>query len=175
MDAPIRATGSRKNLTRHAYYDLIADLLQLSEVQALRNYRHHITTTRFQHSLNVSYYNYLVCRFLRLDEASAARAGLLHDLYHYDTGRFSRKKPPIRHTKYHPMVALETAERLVPMNLREKDMIAKHMWPMTLQLPKYAESYILTFVDKYCALIEFLLPQPRILRNWLRKKCGAMA
>ncbi len=171
----IRATGSRKNLTQHDYYDQIADLLDLQEVQALKEYRHHITTTRFQHSLNVSYYHYLVCRFFRLDARSAARAGLLHDLYHYDTKRFSKTKPVIRHTKYHPMVALDNAQRLLPMNAREQDMIAKHMWPMTLQRPKYAESYILTFVDKYCALIEFILPQPKRLWGWMRRKCGAIA
>ena len=28
------------------------------------------------------------------------------------------------------------------------------MWPVTISLPKYKESYILTLVDKYCALNE---------------------
>ena len=30
------------------------------------------------------------------------------------------------------------------------------MWPLTIKLPKYKESYIITFVDKYCALQESL-------------------
>lgn len=29
------------------------------------------------------------------------------------------------------------------------------MWPVTLKLPGYTESYIVTFVDKYCATAEF--------------------
>lgn len=151
----LQATGSRKDLRQHAIFELIADLLSHSEVQALRHYRHHIRTTRFQHSLNVAYYSYLLCRLLRLDAASAARAGLLHDLYHYDTKRFTRSKPALRHAKYHPMRALENAERLFVMNPRERDMIATHMWPVTLRFPRYAEGYVLTLVDKYCAVIEF--------------------
>ncbi len=151
----LKATGSRKDLSKHAFYDLIADLLKRSEVQALRNYRHHIRTTRFQHSLNVAYYSYLLCRLLRLDAASAARAGLLHDLYHYDTRHFIKSRPATRHSKHHPVVALENAGRLIHMTAKERDMIEKHMWPVTLRFPRYAESYVLTFVDKYCAVIEF--------------------
>ncbi len=37
----------------------------------------------------------------------------------------------------------------------EKDIIKKHMWPMTAVPPKYKESFIVTCVDKYCATIEF--------------------
>lgn len=43
-----------------------------------------MATSRFQHSLNVSYYSFIICRKFGLDAYSAARAGLLHDLYYYD-------------------------------------------------------------------------------------------
>ncbi|MBQ9110809.1 MAG: HAD family hydrolase [Oscillospiraceae bacterium] len=171
----LKATGSRRNLMEHSFYEEIADLLELHEVQKLKQYRHHIMTTRFQHSLNVSYYNYLLCCLFRLDARSAARAGLLHDLYFYDTKAFTQTEHPIRHSEYHPLVALDNAQRLLPMNAREQDMIVKHMWPVTRQMPRYAETYILTFVDKYCALIEFLLPQPSRFWGWLRKKRAADA
>ena len=39
---------------------------------------------------------------------------------------------------------------------KEQDIILKHMWPVTLILPKYKESFIITFVDKYCAIQETL-------------------
>ena len=81
----LHATGSKKELTRQAYYMLVADILEHADVQALKQFRHHHYTTRFQHSLNVSYYNYLLCRFFHWDAVSAARAGLLHDLYFYET------------------------------------------------------------------------------------------
>ncbi len=28
------------------------------------------------------------------------------------------------------------------------------MWPVTIEFPKSAEGFVLTFVDKYCALAE---------------------
>ena len=162
--------GSRKNVKEHDYYPIVADLLDLDEVQELKDFKHHIVTNRFQHSLNVSYYNYRLCRLLHLDAASAARAGLLHDLYHYDTKKYTSGRHGLRHSAYHPMVALERAESIAPINERERDMIVKHMWPVTPSRPKYAETYVLTFVDKYCAVIEFLLPQPQRLRNWVKKR-----
>ncbi len=165
----VHVTGSRKNIRQHEYYVIVADLLALEQVQALKMFRHHIVTTRYQHCLNVSYYNYRLCRFFRLDANSAARAGLLHDLYHYETSDYTHGVHAIRHSSYHPMVALEGAEALIQMNDRERDMIEKHMWPVTHPRPKYAETYILTFVDKYCALIEFLLPQPARAVKWAVK------
>lgn len=169
----IKVTGSRRNLKTHEYYEHIADLLELDEVQALKEFRHHIMTTRYQHSLNVSYYNYRLCRMLGLDAASAARAGLLHDLYFYETRHYTRRKPGIRHARYHPMVALEHAQELLPLNEREQDMIEKHMWPVTLSRPRYAETYVITLVDKYCAVIEFLLPQPGRLVQWVVRRRDA--
>ena len=166
----IHVAGSRRNIKEHDYYKVVSDLLGLDEVQQLKDFRHHIVTNRFQHSLNVSYYNYRLCRLLHLDAESAARAGLLHDLYDYDTKHYNSGVHGLRHSAYHPMVALERAEAIVPINDRERDMIVKHMWPVTPARPKYAETYVLTFVDKYCAVIEFLLPQPKRLRTWVKKR-----
>ena len=30
----------------------------------------------------------------------------------------------------------------------------KHMWPVTLALPRYKESYLVILADKWCALTE---------------------
>lgn len=38
----------------------------------------------------------------------------------------------------------------------EKDIIAKHMWPVTLKAPKYIESFLVGCADKFCALMEML-------------------
>lgn len=163
----LRAIGSRKNLLHHGYYSHVRDLLETDEVQKLRNFRHHIMTTRFQHSLNVSYYTYLLCRLLHLNAHSAARAGMLHDLYFYETKAYVHGKPEIRHSRFHPAEALSNASKLVQINALEQDMIAKHMWPVTPELPQYTETFLITLVDKYCAVLEFLLPQPSKLAAWL--------
>ncbi|NTW07521.1 MAG: HAD family hydrolase, partial [Syntrophaceae bacterium] len=38
----------------------------------------------------------------------------------------------------------------------EADIIQKHMWPLTLVPPKYKESFIVSFADKYLASREYL-------------------
>ena len=52
-------------------------------------------------------------------------------------------------------------------------MIEKHMWPVTKPVPKYAETYIITLVDKYCAVIEYLAPQPARFCRWVRNRVGS--
>lgn len=58
------------------------------------------------------------------------------------------------HAFTHPQTALENASKLFDLNEKECDIILKHMWPVTIKLPKYKESYIITLVDKYCAIQE---------------------
>lgn len=54
----------------------------------------------------------------------------------------------------HPKIALENSKKLFDLNEKEKDIILKHMWPLTLSLPKYKESFIVTLADKYSTFIE---------------------
>lgn len=155
----LKAIGSRKNLEMHPFYDIVADLLQTEEVQQLRAFRHHIQTTRLQHSINVSYYNYKICRLLGWNAVSAARAGLLHDLFFYDRKQYVRAAGESFHNARHPRMACAAADALVPLTRLEKDMILKHMWPATpLRLPRYRETLVIVMVDKYCALLEVTLP-----------------
>jgi uncharacterized protein len=168
----LHAIGSKKELTELEYYLYVADILENTTVQTLKNYRHHVATTRFQHCVNVSYHNYLICRFFHLDAASAARAGLLHDLYYYDTKdyRHSKCKTEQSHNAHHPNVALHNACALFPVNAIEEDMIVKHMWPLTKERPRCKEGYVIVIVDKYCAAMEFFAPKMRMAVEKLRRQ-----
>lgn len=157
----LHAIGSKKELTQLEYYALVSDILENSMVQELKNYRHHISTTRFQHCLNVSYYNYLICRFLHLDVESAARAGMLHDLYYYDTKEYRHSNCELSHVKNHPDVAVNNASELFPLNPTEEDIIMRHMWPLTKGRPQSKEGYVIVIVDKYCAALELIAPKIR--------------
>ena len=42
------------------YFDTISDLIDTQEVQALKKCSQHMATSRFQHSLNVSYYSWYI-------------------------------------------------------------------------------------------------------------------
>ncbi len=152
-----RAVLSKKDLSEcREYYDCVKDLLEDKNIQRLREFSHHSGTTRFQHSLNVSYYNFTLCRFLGLDAKAGARAGLLHDLFFYDRHEHEPVKGEGWHAVGHPKIALYNASRLFPVSQLEGDMIVNHMWPLSLWLPKYRETYVITLVDKFCACAEVI-------------------
>lgn len=138
---------------KNEFLEIINDILINDDVQKLTLFKHHYGYTRLEHSLSVAYYSYIVCKFLHLDYKSIARAGLLHDLFFYDCE--NKLTRPKRHINVHPKIALKNAEDLFILNDKEKDIILKHMWPLTPIPPKYLESFIITFVDKYCALKEW--------------------
>lgn len=132
------------------YMLIVKDLLLSKEVQKMENYFQHGSTTCLQHCLLVSYYSYKVCKFLSLDAKSAARAGLLHDLFLYDwhiDKRFS-------HSYLHPKIALYNAKKSFKLNAVESDMIDKHMFPLAFTKPRYLETVVILLVDKYCAAVE---------------------
>ena len=150
-----KAVLSRKNISDcKEYISCVSDLLENENILKLSGFPHHIGTTRLQHSLNVSYYNFLLCRALKLDAKSAARAGLMHDLFFYD--RRKHEKPPTEspHISEHPKIAFFNASEMFSINELEGDMIINHMWPMTLRLPRHRETFIITLVDKFCAVAE---------------------
>ena len=138
---------------KEKFLEIINDILANKSIQNLKLYKHHYAYTRLEHCLSVSYYTYVICKFLHLDYKSAARAALLHDLFFYDCeDKISRPK---NHIKNHPKIALENANKLFNLNKKEQDIILKHMWPLTFSPPKYLESFIVTIVDKYCAFKEW--------------------
>lgn len=146
------------------FFNIIKDILNNETVQSLQLYKHHYGSNRYEHSLSVSYYSYKLCKFLGLDHVSAGRAGLLHDLFLYDCENPETR--PKNHIKNHPKVALNNAEKHFLLNDIEKDIILKHMWPVTLSTPRYLETLIVTFVDKYCAIKEWSNYTKFLLWNW---------
>lgn len=147
------------------FQKIIEPLISNETVQQMKNYRQHYDTTCFEHCYMASYYCYKICKKFHLDYKSATRAAMLHDLFLYDW----RKKQPDKkgfHAFTHGKTACENACKLFDLNDKEKDIIKKHMWPVTLALPKSREAFILTFVDKYCAISEsFEVYKSRIFKS----------
>lgn len=144
------------------YYDefelIIKDIVANSTVQKMKNFNQHCNTDCFTHCKNVAFYSFVLCKKLHLDYISVARAAMLHDLFLYDWRIKPRENVPVKglHAFAHPKIALINASKLFNLNSKEKDIILKHMWPITVALPKYKESYIVTLVDKFCAIQETL-------------------
>lgn len=142
-----------KILADKEYLDIVKDLIINETVLKMKQYRQHFNVNCFDHCLFVSYNSYLICKKRKLDYISVARAGLLHDLFLYDW----RKRQDGRkgyHAFTHGKIALENAMKITNLNDKEKDIIKKHMWPVTLEIPKYKETFIITLVDKYFAMVE---------------------
>ncbi len=144
-----------KAMNDKEYMEIVKDIINNETVADMKKYRQHYDINTFEHCLNVSYISYRICKKLKLDYKSMARGAMLHDLFLYDW-RNSKKQLNLDgyHAFVHPKIALENASKLYNLNDKEKDIIVKHMWPVTLALPKYKETYIITLVDKYSALQE---------------------
>jgi len=132
------------------FYLHIQPLLDHGQVQALADYTQHNCYSRLSHSLDVAYYSFVVAKLFGWDRVSAARGGLLHDLYLYE----GRGKG---HMRGHAQIALENAKQICALNKVEENIIKRHMWLCTLIPPRYKEGFVVTFVDKYCAVREALI------------------
>lgn len=133
------------------YMSLVFDLYSSQQVQSLEKYEQHLDINRLQHVTSVSYLSYKIAKKLGWDYKTIARGTLLHDLFYYDwrdaTGDWHRP-----HGYKHPIYAYHNAIELNrDISEKEKDMIRHHMFPFTVVPPKFKESYIIIFTDKYCA------------------------
>lgn len=141
------------------YLSHVEDLLYSDELRKLQNIVHHKHTNRFRHSLFVSYRSFNIAKkHGGCDLRAVARGGLLHDLF-YETRLEIEKLGEGSHNFVHPKIALKNAEKLTELNEIEKDIILKHMFLCTkCKAPKYKESFIVSMVDKYCAISEVFEP-----------------
>ena len=136
------------------FQTIIEDLINNDTVKEMQNYRQHCNTSCYEHCYDAAFYCYTICKKLHLDYKSATRAAMLHDLFLYDW-RIKGNRTG-HHAFTHGQTAYENASQIFDLNDIEKDMIIKHMWPITLKLPRYRETFILTLVDKFCATSEML-------------------
>ena len=134
------------------YEFLIKNIINNEEFNKLEKEKHH-GTNRLIHSKRVSYYSYRICKILRLDYISAARAGLLHDffIYEQDSAKWDRFKLIFTH----PIQAVKKSKKLYHLNPKEENIIISHMFPLGIP-PKYLESWIVQGVDKVIATYEFI-------------------
>ncbi|ANZ58251.1 hydrolase [Fructilactobacillus lindneri] len=149
------------------YITCVSDLLESNEIKELANYTQHHHSTRLKHCIDVSYESYKIAKKMHLDYRAAARGGLLHDLFYYDwrTTKFDVGS----HAYIHPRVALRNAKKITDLTPKEEDIILKHMWGLTLARPKYMESVIVSLVDDYAAINEFMSPLETKVKKLLAK------
>jgi uncharacterized membrane protein/HD superfamily phosphodiesterase len=144
------------------FYEIVKDIYEHEEFLKLKEHYHH-NSSIYEHVMDVSYFSYRACKVLKLDYQSAARGALLHDFFLYDWRHHD--VPDLPEDKFHgiehPKIALTNAERLFILNDIEKDIVVKHMWPLTLVPPKYLASK--EFVSRF---------KESKIQNRVKKKSG---
>ena len=132
-----------------------------SKLASEQAYTQHGDTSCLTHSVAVAYYSCRLAERLggakRFEMRLLARGALLHDYFLYDWHEKSVIPPPPEglHGFSHPLTAHRNAKRDFDLTALEENIIANHMFPLTLlHMPTRRESWIVTLVDKYCSTVE---------------------
>ena len=105
---------------------------------------------------------------LRVDTRALVRGALLHDYFLYD---WHDPDPSHRlHGFRHAGFALRTAGRDFSLGPIERNMIASHMFPMNLVLPRFRESLLLCLADKICSFCETFHLAPPVGKDGLEQR-----
>lgn len=155
LKLPGEKTRAKKRVRKERFDELIEEYRKSTDVQSMKQFSQHRSTTTLGHSENVAWISFLLNEKLHLnaDEKTLVEAAILHDFYLYDwhDGQPERKT----HGFDHPEIACENANERFDISDTVQDAIRSHMWPLNIKkIPKSKEAAILCMVDKYCALIE---------------------
>lgn len=136
------------------YLECVRDILENPVFQSMDRFIQHGDTTCKDHCIKVSYMSYQISKRRGWDYRQTARAALLHDLFPYDWHTHARETGEHFHGFTHPRVAMNNAANYFQVTDMEKDMILRHMWPLTPIPPKSKEGFAIIYADKHCGLAE---------------------
>ena len=148
-----------------------SDILSSYEYLKLKSFIQHGNVTVYEHCIHVALCAIKLGRVLGVHckERELVRGALLHDYFLYDWHNADSPGNihPKLHGFYHPGIALRNATRDFVLSEREKDIIHKHMWPLTVNPPRCREAWIVCLADKYSSTLETLkLRKGKILANY---------
>lgn len=132
------------------------ELLSKTRFKKTIHHQHHGLTSVNQHCLNVARMSYKIAHVLNLNTRypELIRGALLHDYFLYDWHDISNSHK--FHAFSHSLVAYNNACEELVLTSTEKDIILKHMFPLTLPPPLTIEGWLVCIVDKICSVMEIL-------------------
>jgi uncharacterized protein len=137
-----------------------ADILGSEEFLKLKEFIQHGNVTVYEHCIHVALCAIKINKaiYAKSKERELIRGALLHDYFLYDWHNADApgNTHPKLHGFYHPGIALRNATRDFVLSEREKDIIKKHMWPLTVNPPRCREAWIVCLADKYASTLETL-------------------
>ncbi|MDD3204866.1 MAG: HD domain-containing protein [Lachnospiraceae bacterium] len=160
----LRVAKKKKNAKKinKVHQDLLnhygSDILNSKNFIGTSKNTQHGSMSVLQHSINVAKYSLLINEKLGIHckTKDLIRGALLHDYFLYDWHDKNHVQLYRLHGFHHPSTALKNASKEYKLSPREKDIIKKHMWPLTIKPPLCREAWVVTTADKYCSLLETL-------------------
>lgn len=138
----------------NTFCELIKDIIVKEEYCRMQEYRHHLHSSTFEHSIKVAYlcYRHYLKHGIGMNPRELIRAALLHDYFLYDH-HDKKNKTGVIHLVKHPKIALENAMRAYPdLSRTEKNAIKRHMFPLTVVPPTSRCGWLICFYDKVAAI-----------------------
>lgn len=132
------------------------DILASENFNSTKKHIQHGNMTVNSHCMNVAKYSVAISEKLHIkcNKQEMIRGALLHDYFLYDWHDPDHVKIQNLHGFHHPSIALKNASAEYELTLREKEIIKKHMWPLTIVPPRCREAWIVSSADKWCSLME---------------------
>lgn len=136
-------------------WKILNEIRESSRFKNSKQFIQHGKTSVYMHSVSVAYMScYIAEKYnLSVDYYSLITGALLHDYFLYDwhDKEDVHKRP---HGFYHPSSALANAERDFELNSRTKNIIKRHMFPLTPIPPVCLEGWVVCIADKICSTKE---------------------
>ena len=138
-----------QNLT--LVYKIGDEILKSENMQREKRFIQHANVSTYEHSVNVARMSLVVAQILRA-KVSLIRGASLNEFVLYDW--HDKLAMPKDHAYLHPLIAYDNAKKEFKLNAIEKNIIQAHMFPISIVMPKYRESWIVVLADKVCAIQE---------------------
>lgn len=134
-----------RELESHGRFGLTRGFIQHGDVSV---YEHVVSVARASAAAGA----FLEHMGVRVDRPSLIRGALLHDYFLFDWHDPDPSHRP--HGFTHPATALTRALEDFELTERERNIIARHMFPLVPIPPTCREAWIVCMADKACALHE---------------------
>lgn len=132
----------------------LREMLGTSRLRMMLSFTQHGDTKCLWHTIGVVYCALAIAKkfHIQIKKRELIRGGILHDYFLYDW--HDGKKERSIHGFTHPGIALKNAESDFELTDTERDIIKKHMFPLTVIPPKTKEAWLICLADKICAFKE---------------------
>ena len=114
------------------------DILDSENFKSTKGHLQHGNMTVHNHCMDVARYSLLINKKLQVNcnKRDLIRGALLHDYFLYDWhDKEALANRQRLHGFHHPVTALHNAEKEFRLNNRQRDIIRKHMWPLSVVPP----------------------------------------